>query len=462
MGKNSYTQLASDLVRLVGGRDNIISVTNCMTRLRFVLKDENSAKTDEIKAVKDVKGVVRQGGQYQIIIGTHVNAVIADVKKEAGISDGDEKTDMKLLKEGNVFDRIFKIISGCIMPMIGVMVASGMIKGLLAVLTTVKVLEATDGTYLILYAAANSIMYFLPVVVGFNAGKVFGCNQFVTAIIGASLIYPDIIAAQTAGTALTFLKIPVTLINYSGSLLPVVAASWVASKIEKGAKRIIPQMVQLFFVPTIVLMVTVPLSYLVIGPVMTYVSNVLSAGVMFIFNHVPVLGGVLFGAFWQLIVLLGLHSAFIPVLMNNLFTLGSDPVNAVLGLTVWALAGVSLGYGLRSKDKEKKSLGFGNLVSCLFGITEPTIYSIALPNFKLFIAAFVGGGVGGGIMAGLGGRMYSFIGDGIFRFPAMINPKGLDISFYGFALCAAISFVISAVLAFILAGEDTNKTDRSK
>ena len=148
--------------------------------------------------------------------------------------------------------------------------------------------------------------------------------------------------------------------------------------------------------------------------------------------------------------------------MNNLFTLGSDPVNAVLGLTVWALAGVSLGYALRTKDKEKKSLGFGNLVSCLFGITEPTIYSIALPNFKLFIAAFVGGGIGGGIMAGLGGRMYSFIGDGIFRIPAMINPKGLDISFYGFIVCAAISFVVSAVLAFILAGEDTNKTDRSK
>ena len=462
MGNKNYTQLASDLVSLVGGRDNISSVTNCMTRLRFVLKDENAAKTDEIKANKEVKGVIRQGGQYQIIIGTHVNAVIDDVRKEAGITEGAEKQDMKLLKEGNLFDRLFKIISGCIMPMIGVMVASGMIKGLLAVLTTAKVLEATDGTYLILYAAANSIMYFLPVIVGFNAGKVFGCNQFVTAIIGASLIYPDILAAQTAGTALTFLKIPVTLINYSSSLLPVVAASWVASKIEKGAKKIIPQMLQLFFVPTIVLMVTVPLSFLVIGPVMTYVSNYLSVGVMFIFNHFPVLGGVLFGAFWQLIVLLGLHSAFIPVLLNNLFTLGSDPVNAVLGLTVWALAGVSLGYALRTKDKEKKSLGFGNLISCLFGITEPTIYSIALPNFKLFIAAFVGGGVGGGIMAGLGGRMYSFIGDGIFRFPAMINPAGLDISFYGFALCAAISFVISAVLAFILAEEDTNKTDRSR
>ena len=183
---------------------------------------------------------------------------------------------------------------------------------------------------------------------------------------------------------------------------------------------------------------------------MNLVSTGLSTVVLGIFNFSPIIGGILFGAFWQLMVVLGLHGAFIPVLINNLVTLGSDPINAVLGLTVWALAGVSLGYALKVKDKGEKSLGFGNLASCLCGVTEPTIYSIIIPNFKIFSAAWIGGGVAGGILAALGGKLYSFGGDGLFRIPAMINPAGLDISFYGFIACALLAMAVSAVIAYFL------------
>ncbi|BCJ92805.1 hypothetical protein acsn021_03740 [Anaerocolumna cellulosilytica] len=458
MANKNYTQLAKEIVQKVGGKENIVSVVNCMTRLRFVLKEENRAKDGDVKEIKGVQGVIKQGGQYQVIIGTHVNEVIKDVQKEIGdLPPVDNQTDMKLMKDGSTFNRLFKVITGCIMPSLGVMIASGIIKGLLAVLTTVGLLTNTDGTYLILYATANAAMYFLPIIVGFNAGKVFGCNQYVTAVIGAALVYPDIIAIKDAGTAISFLKMPVVLMNYTNSLFPVILAAWFAAKVEKISKKIIPTMLQLMFVPTVTLLLAVPVAYLAIGPVMTIISNGLSAVVMAIFNNFPIFGGIVFGAFWQVMVLLGLHAAFIPVLFNNLFTLGSDPVNAILGLTVWALAGVSLGYALRIKDKEKKSMGFGNMVSCLCGVTEPTIYSIALPNFKLFIAAFIGGGISGGILAGLGGRMYSFVGDGFFRIPAMINPEGLDVSFYGFLICAAIAFIVSSVLAFVFAGKETTK-----
>ncbi len=457
MAKENYGQLAKEIVAAVGGKENIISVTNCMTRLRFVLKDDSIPEEDTVRAVKGVKGIMNKGGQYQVIIGTHVSEVVKFAKAEAGISDDGnasvDKDAYKVMKKDSLWNRFFKIISGCIMPMIGPMIAGGVLKGILVILTTAGVLTNTDGTYLVLYAASDALLYFMPIIVGFSCGKIFDCNPYTTAAIGAALVYPNLVSAIAAEGGITFLHIPISTTTYSSTLFPIILASFVASKIEKLAKKILPQIIQLMIVPTIVLAVTVPLIYLVIGPVMQYVSNGLSAVVCGIFNFSPILGGLLFGAFWQLVVLLGLHAAFIPVLMNNLFSMGSDPINAVLGLTVWALAGVTLGYALRNKDPEKRSAGFGSMASALCGVTEPAIYSVAVPNMKLFGCAWIGGGISGAILGGLGGKLYALAGDGFFRIPGMINPEGLDISFYGFIACAAIAFTVSAVLAFVVEGK---------
>ena len=462
MAKADYTQLAKEVVAAVGGKENIVNVTNCMTRLRFVLKDDSIPDKDKVAGIKGVKGVMNQGGQYQVIIGTHVSEVVKDVRREAQISgEGSiNKEDMKLIKKDSLWNRFFKTISGCIMPMLGPMIAGGIIKGILVILVTAGILTKTDGTYLVLYAAGDAILYFMPVIVGFTCGKVFDCNPYVTAVIGAAFLYPDLVSAVSAEGGITFLKIPVAAAFYTNTFLPIVLASFVASKLEKLAKKFIPSMLQLMLVPTFVLAVTVPLSWIVIGPVMKTVSSWLSKGVFGIFGMSPLLGGTLLGAFWQLVVLLGLHAAFIPILMNNLFSQGYDPVNAVLGLTVWALAGVTLGYALKNKDPEKRGIGFGSLASALCGVTEPAIYSIALPNFKLFVCAWIGGGISGGILGALGGKMYTMAGDGLFRIPAMINPEGLDISFYGFIICALISFAVSAVLAFIMADSGVEEAEQ--
>lgn len=462
MAKADYTQLAKEVVAAVGGKENIVNVTNCMTRLRFVLKDDSIPDKDKVAGIKGVKGVMNQGGQYQVIIGTHVSEVVKDVRREAQISgEGSiNKEDMKLIKKDSLWNRFFKTISGCIMPMLGPMIAGGIIKGILVILVTAGILTKTDGTYLVLYAAGDAILYFMPVIVGFTCGKVFDCNPYVTAVIGAAFLYPDLVSAVSAEGGITFLKIPVAAASYTNTFLPIVLAGFVASKLEKLAKKFIPSMLQLMLVPTFVLAVTVPLSWIVIGPVMNTVSSWLSKGVFGIFGMRPLIGGALLGAFWQLVVLLGLHAAFIPILMNNLFSQGYDPVNAVLGLTVWALAGVTLGYALKNKDPEKRGIGFGSLASALCGVTEPAIYSIALPNFKLFVCAWIGGGISGGILGALGGKMYTMAGDGLFRIPAMINPEGLDISFYGFIICALISFAVSAVLAFIMADSGVEEAEQ--
>ena len=462
MAKADYTQLAKEVVAAVGGKENIVNVTNCMTRLRFVLKDDSIPDKDKVAGIKGVKGVMNQGGQYQVIIGTHVSEVVKDVRREAQISgEGSiNKEDMKLIKKDSLWNRFFKTISGCIMPMLGPMIAGGIIKGILVILVTAGILTKTDGTYLVLYAAGDAILYFMPVIVGFTCGKVFDCNPYVTAVIGAAFLYPDLVSAVSAEGGITFLKIPVAAASYTNTFLPIVLAGFVASKLEKLAKKFIPSMLQLMLVPTFVLAVTVPLSWIVIGPVMNTVSSWLSKGVFGIFGMSPLIGGALLGAFWQLVVLLGLHAAFIPILMNNLFSQGYDPVNAVLGLTVWALAGVTLGYALKNKDPEKRGIGFGSLASALCGVTEPAIYSIALPNFKLFVCAWIGGGISGGILGALGGKMYTMAGDGLFRIPAMINPEGLDISFYGFIICALTSFAVSAVLAFIMADSGVEEAEQ--
>lgn len=449
--QKDYTELAEALVAAVGGKENITGVSNCMTRLRFVLKDDTIPVEDEVKAIDGVKGVMNQGGQYQVIIGTHVSNVLPFVQKVAGLSE-EAAAEEEEEKKDNLFNRFFKTISGCVIPMIGPMIGGGIIKGVLTILTTLGWLDSSGGIYMVLYAAADACLYFMPIIVGFSAGKVFHCNQYVTAAIGAAFLYPDLVSAVEEG--LSFGGIAIADASYSNTLFPILLASFFASLVEKGAKRIIPETLQLTLVPAITLAITVPVSWLVIGPIMNVLSNALSSGIMWIFDVAPVIAGVILGAFWQVIVLTGLHSAMVPVLINNIVTVGSDPVNAVLGLTVWALAGVSLGYALKMKDPKKRADGFANMATCLCGVTEPTIYSICLPQIKCFAAAWVGGGIAGGICAAMGCRLYSMAGDGLFRIPGMINPEGLDISFYGFLITAAVAFVVSAVIAYFVADPD--------
>lgn len=460
MARKDYDLFADELIAAVGGKENIVSVTHCITRLRFVLADESIVDDSKVKAIKGVMSVVHGAGQYQIPIGTYVADLCPVVQAKLGLTEdgmaaGKAKAEsMRVVKKDSLFNRFFKAISGCIMPGIAPMAAAGIIKGVLTILMTVGVLASTDGTYLILYAAADALMYFFPIVVGFSAGKVFGMNQYTAAVIGAAMLYPDLVAFVGAETPLTFLTIPVTMLNYSQTVLPIILAVFVASKIEKLAKKFIPQIVQLMFVPTIVLCITVPMTLLVIGPVMTMLSTGLSTVVNTMYEAVPVLCGGVLGAFWQLFVMMGVHVAVVPLIINNLVTLGYCPVNAILGLTVWALAGVGLGYALRVKDGTTRATALGTMTSALCGITEPVIYTVALSNFKRFVCAFVGGGISGIVGGVLGIKFYTSGGDGVFRIPSMINPAGVDISLWGFLICAAMAFVISAIGSFLVTNPD--------
>ena len=451
----AYEQLVSDILAGVGGKGNIERATHCATRLRLVLKDDKIVDKEKIDSLEKVAGSVFSGGQYQVIIGLGVPEVHKEFVAAMGSPEVDEE--VKKEKESNVFNRFFKTLVSIMTPTFGVMGAAGILKGLLALALASHVLSETDGAYQIWYAVSEAFFYFLPIWVGFNASKVFGGNQFIGASLGAALVYPGIVALQTAGTAITFFGIPIVLVNYSQSLFPAILSAYVAAKLEKFFTKHIHETVRWMLAPFLTFFITAPLAFLAIGPAMTWISNGLATIVMTIYNFSPILFGILGGAFWQVVVIFGLHYAFIPILINNSSTLGQDPLNAVFHVTVFALAGAAIGFALKSKNKKNKSLGYSVGITGLVGITEPIIYSVALPYRRQFIYAFISGGIAGAIQGLNHAVAYAFGGSGLLAFPLFVSPDGDFSSLYSFIIAATIAFVGPIVLNLVFGtGEEAS------
>ena len=290
-----YENLAKDIIKNVGGKENINSLCHCVTRLRFKLKDESKANTDVLKKMDGVVTVVKSGGQYQVVIGNHVPDVYADVCSVAGISDNASSGEVE--EKMNPLNRFIDIVSGVFQPILGLLAATGMIKGVNAILISANILTATDSTYMILNAIGDSLMYFFPIFLGFTAAKKFKLNQFLGIAIGASMVYPTITAL--AGTTINFLGIPVVMPSsgYASTVIPVIAAVYVASKIEQMFKKIIPDVVKTFLVPFCTLLVVVPLTFIVIGPITSTAGDLLGSVTSAIYNFSPLVAGLFIGGF---------------------------------------------------------------------------------------------------------------------------------------------------------------------
>lgn len=454
-------KLAEQIVKLVGGKDNVISLVHCVTRLRFKLKDEKKANDDAIKQLKGVMGVAHAGGQYQVIIGNNVADVYDQVMPLLGLSSEEEVTTDDE-KDGNIFSRLVALISSLFMPLLGVMTGAGMLKGLLVLLNVLGWVKQGTGTYMIWNAAADSLFYFLPVLLGFSAAKTFHVNKYLGAVTGGALVYPTMVAAATAHKAITFFGLPVNLMNYSQTMLPIVFAIWGMSWFEKGTKKVVPKVVQNLFVPLLDLMVIVPLTYLIVGPVMQTLSQWLSSASLWLYGLVPVVAGFVIGGIWQAAVIVGLHWAFIPVLMNNLMTNHFDPINGIMYCTLFGQVGAALAMGLKAKDKNFKEIAIPAAVSGFFGVTEPIIYGVTLPHKKSFVFASIGSAFGGAIAAAFHAGMYTMPGGGIFGIPAFINPKGIDASFIAFVISLIVAFALAFILTFIWGDKVVPATPKKK
>lgn len=466
MAKN-YDALAKTIIKDVGGKDNVISVVHCTTRLRFKLKDEKKANDDALKDTDGVVTVVKAGGQYQVVIGNEVADVYEAVLKEGGFSGGGQVADDDLDDSNmSLMDKAIDLISGIFTPILGPMAAAGMIKGLTAMCASFGWLAKTSGTYEVLYAIGDGFFYFLPLILAITSAKKFKVDRFTAITIGAAMCYPAMVAMNSSkkvlfdlfnGTFLhsqvhaTFLGIPIISMNYTSTVIPIILAIWFASVVEKWCKKWIPTVVKTFLVPFVTLLIVVPLTFLIIGPLATWIGNALAAITSAVYNFSPVLAGILLGGFWQVFVIFGVHWGFVAVMMSNIAALGYDPI---LGLSLgasFAQIGVVLAILLQTKDQKLKGIALPAFLSGIFGVTEPAIYGVTLPRKKPFVLSCIAAGIGGGLIGFFGTKMYMMGGMGVFVIPAAIGPKtGVDMSVYGLMIAMAVSFVLGFILQMVL------------
>ena len=448
---SKYDGLARIIIQNVGGKSNIISVAHCITRLRFKLKDESKANKEVLESTDGVIKVMQAGGQYQVVIGNQVNDVY-DAVLEVGHLAAAGAVD----EEGNAVEEtsgggkkspvslLIDVISGTLQPTLGVMAATGIIKGLLALFDFLGLIPAASGTYQVWYAVADGFFYFMPIVLGYTAAKKFKVNEFIGMAIGIALCYPAMVNS-TAGTVLgtvftgtafemsyylTFFGIPVIMpaSGYTSSVVPIILAVAIAAPLEHWLKKVIPDVIKLFVVPFVTLIVMVPLTYLVIGPIASILCSILSLFFNAIYS-IPVvgglIGGVLIGAFWQVLVIFGLHWSLVPLAMINYSLLGYDFILSPYFCVSFAQTFVVLAIVLKTKDEKLKKIAIPAFISGIFGVTEPAIYGVTLPKKTPFIYSCIAGAIGGAFTGLMRTRSYSIGGLGLFGLPSFIDTTGV-------------------------------------
>lgn len=445
-----FKKMATDIVRLVGGEKNIASVTNCMTRLRFNLNDVSKADTEAIKKLSGVQGVVNKNGQFQIIVGTHVSKVCDEIHKlgnfgENASSDSDDK-------ETGIINKILGTITAIFTPVIPALAGSGMIKALLAVLKLFGWVDVDSQTYLYLSFLSDTVFYFLPVILAYSAAKRFKCSPYLAAVLGAALLHPSFSALNT-GDPVAFFGIPVRMISYGSSVVPILLIVLAQSYVEKFAKKISPNSVKVFLVPLITLVITSLIGFTALGPLGNYIGEILAIGMNFINDKAGWLIPVIMGTLCPLFIMTGMHYCFAPIQQIQYSTLGYGTIlgPGMLASNI-AQATSSLVVGLKTKNKDLKQLSLSSSTTAFMGITEPALYGV---NFKLkkpLYAAMIGGGIAG-LYAGLTGiRTYASATAGLAAIPVYISDDMSNV--VNACITIVISIVATAIVTLILGFDD--------
>ena len=472
MGK--YHDLAQEIVKNVGGKDNVTGLVHCITRLRFSLKDESKAQDQVLKDMDGVVTVMKSGGQYQVVIGNHVADVFEEVMPllDLGSSDSAESQAEKPKK---LLDRMIDTVSGIFQPILGIMAACGMIVGLNTLFTTLGLYSASSGASTIINAAGQAMFTYLPLFLGYTAAKKFGAKPMVGLVMGAALCFPAIQSSTLSelgkplytlfsGTIfespvyMDFFGIPVISVDYTGTVIPVILAVWFAAKLEKRFNQVVPDLVKFFFVPMLTILIAFPVALLVLGPIATFGAKLISAFTLAIRGFSPILAGAIVGGTWQILVIFGMHWGFIPVYINNIQTLGYDNVMMPFFACTFATAGVIAAMWMKTKDKTVKQMALPNFISAVFGVTEPAIYGLLLPAKKPFIISCIAGAIGGAFYGAFNFRKFVMGGMGIFELPNMMSDKAPGNIWVALA-GIAISLIAGYVLTMLFYKEKVNEPE---
>ncbi|WP_338707803.1 beta-glucoside-specific PTS transporter subunit IIABC [Paenibacillus amylolyticus] len=446
-----HKKMGDDIVRLVGGEANINGLVHCATRLRFDLKDSKKAERETLEKHDGIITVVESGGQFQVVIGSNVAHVYAEIMKNRDFGGDSSSSAESTGEKTSLLSKVFEIISGSFSPLIPAMAGSGMLKALLTVLTMLGWMSDTSDTYLILSAAGNAVFYFLPIFLGITLGMKLKANPYVAGVIGAALMEPSFTGLMDKGSDVSFLGIPVVMMNYSASVFPIFISISIYAVLDKLLKKIILKDLQLFLVPMIALMIMVPLSAMAFGPFGTTVGDWISSGVTWLIGVSGILSGVVLGGFMTFMVVFGLHWGFTPITIQNI-GVGGDPIEAMAAAAVFAQIGVAFGIFLKAKkNKTLRTLaGSTSLTGLLAGVTEPIVYGLILRYKRVIPIVVIAGAIGGAINGHFGVKMTAYVFHNIFAIP-VYTPTVV------YVIAIACSFAVAAVLTVMFGYESKTK-----
>lgn len=443
-----FKELAASILANVGGKENVDKVVHCATRLRFTLKDETKAQTDALKKTKGVLSVINAGGQYQVVIGPDVPQVYQQVIALGGFESAAPVEDEKAAKEDNrsKLSRVLESIASIFQPIIPAITGAGLLKAFMALFVTLGWLDNTTQTYTILNAFADSAFYFLPILLGASAARSFKCNQYAAMALGGVLVYPQFITLLGGEEAVHLFGLPVTQASYSSSVVPILLGVWFMSIVEHFVQKISPQAIKFFSVPLASIFIAGTVTVLVLGPIGTWIGDLIAAFFTWLTATAGWLVPTLVGIFNPLLVMTGTHYGLIPIGTNNLATAGFDTVvgPGMLASNV-AQGAAGLAMAIRARNKDTKQLAASAGLTGVLGITEPVLYGINLKFIFPLIAAMVGGGVGGLYLGITGVGRYAAGSPGLLVLPAYIGGDGM-----GNLVNACIGTVIAMVVSFIV------------
>ncbi|MGX6962145.1 beta-glucoside-specific PTS transporter subunit IIABC [Vagococcus xieshaowenii] len=443
-----YQQLASEIIENVGGKDNILGLTHCVTRLRFKLRDESLANDEFLKNHEGVVTVLKSAGQYQVVIGNHVPDVFKVVREQAGLSD-DLSTIEDDKKEMSLFARFFDFISGVMMPSIAILSASGIIKGLNTVLSVAGVYSAESSYYTLINAIGDAMFYFFPIILGYNTARKLKMNPYIGLTLGAIMCYPEI-----NGVDLSFFGHNINA-TYTSTVLPIILLVCLAAPVERFFNKVLPSAVKTFMTPMLVMLICLPIGFALIGPLANLVGLYLGKGINTVIGISPILAGILLGGMWQLFVMFGVHMMIIMPSIMGLMQGTPDAMMAMISLVSFTQLGIVLAIWMKTRDKKLKNIALPAWIASIFGVTEPAIYGVTLPRRKMFVLSCIMGAISGGLLGVLNVKAYTMAGLGIFGLPGMIDPNSGDLDNLVKAIIVMIiTTILSLVAGYILFKDD--------
>lgn len=439
-------ELAQKILDLVGGEDNLLSVTHCVTRLRLSIKDEEKIQKNNIAALSGVLGVNTVGNQFQVILGGKVTAVYSNFNDLVSLSSqGTQQEEVK----GSLVDRFLDTLSGIFVPIIPAIIGAGLLKGILIFLMFYGWVSTKSDTYQLLNIFSDAAFYFIPILLANSTANRFKVNPYIAMSIAGILVHPNLIALFSGENTLHFFGIPFIAASYASSVLPIILGVWIQVYVEKLLKRIIPKILQTILVPLLTILLVSPIVLAILGPLGTIIGNGIGSIFINFYLSYGWLAGVVFGALYPFLVITGMHVGFSPVMIQSLSKFGVDYLKGLTVASNSAQAGATLAVYTKTKNKEFKALAGTAALNAFIGITEPALYGVTSRLKKPLIAVSIGGAIGGGI-AGFFKVQALGMGTG----PIAGIPLFLGKTFLYFIISSLVASVVGFVLTYLLGFDD--------